>query len=298
MVTQASDLLAIRTALLTPFQAAAASLGAAGVVYQAMPQGKPWSATAAYVRASLALPSRLQLGVEADPLVQQRGTLTLQWMFPRTTGMADIVAAVEGTAALYREKTIDGGITLTGDAQTQRIGVEGDRIRWDVTIGWQTQRVEPSASALSPILGPRLPTTSQALATVRNIWLQRIEQANTIEQWAGLRTFYDDVGPFAAAPALPWCGYWCSTFNSVAQETSGPTDLVLGRAIVQLHTDKSLGSEPADVITQRIIAEHNRIEGGVAIGVADVAGPRVISPAGTLQTTMRVPFRFERLRNP
>jgi hypothetical protein len=286
------DLATTRAALLDLLDGAPAVAGAT-ITYQAAPQPIP-NAAALVIRASVRQPQRTLIGAEAEPLVQQDGVLALEFLFPRPVGMAEIVDRTEDVAALYRAQTLAGGITITGDANVARIGHEAGRIRWDVLVPWRIQSVERAKGDTAPRPGLQLPTTAQAFATVRNLWLTRIEQAAPGESWPGLRTFWDDVGPFAAPPALPWCGYWCSESASGSEEIQG-LDTVRARALVQLHTDKSLGTAGADAITRRIVAEHNLTLGGVSFGIVSVVGERV-TPAGTWQTSMRVPFQFDRLR--
>lgn len=288
------DLVAIRTALLSPFAAAAAGLGAVLVTYQATPQGKPWPAGGAVVRAVVGLPARQSTGGAVERTVQQDGVLTLQWMFPRGTGVADVSLAVEGTAALYRQQTLAGGVELTGDARTSRFGVEGDRIRWDVVIPWRTTNTESPRGDQSPLAG-RLPTTAEALATLRSLWLTRIEQAVAADGWAGLRTFYDDEPTWATPPPLPFAGYWLAETSSGRTETQGGTERVTGRALVQLHTDQSLGEAGPLATVERIVAEHIGVARGVSFGTPLTTG-KAISRAGTYQTNLSIPFAFERLR--
>lgn len=286
------DLVAIRTALLAPFAAAATTLGAAVVTYQAIPQGKPWDAASPAVRAVVSVPSRQVLGAAVDRIVQQDGTLTLQWLFPRGTGMDDVALAVEGTAAIYYQQTLNGGVIVTGDARTVRIGREGDRIRWDVVVPWRAMNVETASGDVTPLRGS-LPTTSEALASVRNLWLSQVEQTGS--GWDGLTTFYDDEPTFVVPPAMPWAGYWLSELVAGSNEVQTPTERVLGRSLVQLHTDPSLGEAVPLAIVERIVAEHCRTVRGVTFSPVQVAS-KAMSRAGTYQTNLRIPFAFERLR--
>lgn len=292
MVATTADLVGTRAALLELIDGSPALNGAV-LTYQAVPQVVP-DATRIVIRASVRLPTRLMIGAEAEPLVQQDGTLALEFLFPRSTSMAEVVDRTEDVAAIYREQTLPGGITITGDATVVRVGPDSGRARWDVVIPWTVQRVEAAAGDTSPRLGLQLPTKAQAFASARNLWLTRLEQAAPAESWPGLRTFWDDVGPFAAPPALPWCGYWIAESASGSSEIGG-VDTVRARALVQLHTDKSLGTAGASRIVDRITAEHNRVLGGVTFELVEPVGERA-SPAGTWQTTLRLPFSFDRLR--
>lgn len=293
------DLVAIRTTLLAPFVAASVSLGAAVVAYQATPQGKPWPTLSHVVRAVLNLPSRTLFAAEVDRRIEQNGSLVLQWLFAKGTGQVTMTTAIEGTVALYRAQTLAGGITLTGDAQSVRVGVEGDRIRWDVTIPWRTQSIETTPADIVPPIDAALinglPTTAEALATARNLWLTRIEQAADAEGWAGLRTFYDDEPTFATPPPLPFAGIWLASVGSGRLENQAGTETVVARALVQVHTDPNLGAAAALDITSRICAEHNRCVRGVTFLPVQTER-QSNSRAGTFQTNLRVPFRFERLR--
>lgn len=291
MVAATGDIVGTRAALLGLLTGPA--LNGAALTFQAVPQPAP-IVTQAIIRAAVRLPSRVTIGAEAEPLVQQDGILALEFLFPRPTGMAEIVDRTEDVAAIYRAQTLSGGITITGDATVVRIGQEAGRIRWDVIIPWRIQRVEAAAGDTSPRLGLQLPTTAQAFASARNLWLTRIEQAVPADSWPGLRTFWDDVGPFASPPALPWCGYWMAESASGSSEIGG-VDSVRARALVQMHTDKALGTAGASAIVDRIIAEHNRVLGGVSFEAVEPIGERV-TPAGTWQTTLRLPFTFDRLR--
>lgn len=291
MVATTQDLVGTRSALL----ALLTGPPVAGTVltYQAVPQPAQ-NATQITIRASVRLPARTIVGAEAEPLVQQDGQLVLEFLFPRPTGMAEIIDRTEDVAAIYRAQTLPGGITITGDASVVRVGHDSGRTRWDVVIPWRIHRVESSAGDTSPRLGLQLPTTAQAFASARNLWLTRVEQAVPAESWSGLRTFWDDVGPFASPPALPWCGYWLAESASGSSEIGG-VDSVRARALVQMHTDKALGTAGASAIVDRITAEHNRVLGGVAFGPVDPIGERATN-AGTWQTTLRVPFAFDRVR--
>lgn len=288
------DLVAIRTALLSPFAAAATGLGASLVTYQATPQGKPWPAAGPVVRAVVGLPARQTTGGAVERTVEQNGVLTLQWLFPRSTGLTPMTTALEGTAALYPQQTLAGGVELTGDARTSRFGVEGDRIRWDVTIPWRTTNTESPRGDQSPLAG-RLPTTAEALATLRSLWLTRIEQAVGADGWAGLRTFYDDEPTWATPPPLPFAGYWLAETASAARDNQGGTEKVTGRVLVQLHTDQSLGEAAPLAAVERIVAEHIGVARGVSFGTPLTTG-KAISRAGTYQTNLSIPFAFERLR--
>lgn len=288
------DLVAIRTALLAPFAEVGPGLGASLITYQATPQGKPWAAGSAVVRAVVGLPARQTIGGAVDPIVQQDGLLTLQWLFPRSTGLTPMTTALEGTAAIYRQQTLAGGVELTGDARTTRVGVENDRIRWDVVVPWRTVNTESARADATPLAGS-LPTTAQALATVRNVWLTRIEQAVPADSWAGLRTFYDDEPTWATPPALPFAGYWLAETASAARDNQGGTEQVTGRVFVQLHTDQSLGEAGPLATVERIVAQHLGTARGVRFGPTLTAGKQ-ITRAGTYQTNLRIPFAFDRLR--
>lgn len=284
-----SDLVAVRSTLMQPFAAAAGDLVGA-ILYQAAPQdllpdGDP------VVRVEMAAPQRLLFGAGGDRVIEHEGSLVLSWLFPPQTGSAAVAAAIETTVAIYREQTLAGGVRIRGDATANRRGVDPTgRIRWDVVVPWSTVESETTFAG-TPTLGA-LPTLSAALATVRSVWLQEIEQPSA--GWSGLRTFYDDVVTLHAPPPTPWCGYWVSPSAFGSDEVQG-VQTVLGRGLVQLHTDPSLGQAPPLAICDRIVSRHNRVVGGVQFGVAQVEAQQV-SPAGTFQTNLRIPFSLQRVR--
>lgn len=64
---------------------------------------------------------------------------------------------------------------------------------------------------------------------------------------------------------------------------------------MQLHTNPRDGVVPTLHVLERILAEHNRLTRQVQLGPVNIEG-QSISPAATLQTNLRIPFSFERLR--
>ncbi len=105
------------------------------VVYAGNPQPATIDADQPYIRFVMGLPSRRLVGSEASRIVQQDGTATLQLMFPRDCGSVVVADLVEAVVAIYRQQTIDGGITLTGDARSARVGTDAaGRLRWDVIV--------------------------------------------------------------------------------------------------------------------------------------------------------------------
>lgn len=289
-----AELEVIRTALLGMLGRSAATAGAT-VIYEAEPQGQPPPATATILRATMLPVTRQLIGHDGEPLIQQDGRMQIQVLFPRGTGTLAQALRLIAIVGRYPAQTVVAsvGVTLTGTADVRRIGQENGRLRWDVTIPWRSMRVETSAADPEPT--ETLQTVEGALEAVRTIWHSRIELAVPGEGWAGLRTYYDDVGPFEVPPPVPWCGVWTEAFGTSSREASGPTETVLGQTMVQLHTDQSLGVAGSLRAVNRIATEANRQFRSVLIGVATVVGSRV-TPAGTWQTTIRIPFRFEKLR--
>lgn len=290
-----AELDVIRTALLGMMGRSAATAGAV-VQYEAEPQGPPPSANATLIRGVMLPVTRQLIGHDGEPLIQQDGRLQLQVLFPRGTGTAAQTLRLLAIVRRFPAQTVVAsvGVTLTGGAEVRRIGQENGRTRWDVTIPWRTMRVETSVSDTERVA--TLQTVEGALEAMRTIWSTRIEDAVPGEGWAGLRTYYDDVGPFDVPPPVPWAGVWTDAFGTSSREASSPTETVLGQVLVQIHTDKSLGTAGATRIVNRIATEHNRQFRSVVVGVATVTGSRV-TPAGTWQTTMRIPFRFDRARD-
>lgn len=298
MVTPSSNLAEIRTTLLQELADASVALGSPIITYQLQPQARPWDPAKAVVLATVATTGRQALGTDAEPMIEQRGNLTMQWRFPRSTGMATVAGIVEQVAALYRAQTLAGGVILDGDARTERVGRSEDdgRTRWDIVVRWRRILQERAAGDGDPLLGLDLPTTAEALATVRNVWLTRIEQAVVADAWGGLLTLWDDEPTLPAVPTLPFCGYWLGALTPSSAEAQSSTETVVGQSYAQLHTDPSLGTATASAVVERIIAEHNRTERGVIFRPVQV-GRQVVTKAGTAQTTLRLPFQFDRLRS-
>lgn len=286
------DLVSIRSALCGLLTTVVDETNAL-VTYQATPHVGGWDAARPVLRVEMRPPVRFVLGAEADWIVQQDGQMVLQWLFPAGTAQAVVQDAIEATAKAYRAQTLDGGLSLPGDCQTARMGHDSGRIRWDVTVPWRVVDVGRTAGDTAP--RTTLPTTAQAFATARGLWAARIEQATPAESWPGLRTFYDDDPTWQRPPALPWAGVWVDASAIGGQEVQSPTVEVLARMLVQVHTDQSLGQAAALAIADRIAAVFAVQIGGVSFLPVQVTRQSQ-SPAGTFQTNLRIPFRFERAR--
>jgi hypothetical protein len=282
-----SDLVAIRSAIIAPFQAVADEIGVGALQFQAAPQ-TTGPADLPIVRVEMVLPQRSLVGAAGDRVVEQSGSLVLSWLFPRSTGMADALAAIEATVAIYSQQTLATGVELTGDATAERRGVDPTgRLRWDVVVPWRTIKTETGFAGATQTA---LPTLASALSAVRSTWLTQVEQPEAGASWPGLRTFYDDVPVLQAPPPLPWCGYWVAPTAFGSQEINSSVQTVLGRGLVQVHAGPL-------AICDRIVTQHNRQVRGVQFGLVQVERQSVTA-AGTFQTNLRVPFQFQRLRVP
>lgn len=300
MVTKSSRLVQIHDALVTAVVPALAPLGADRVLALGDAQELAPAATDRIARVWFIPPRRVQLGAEGWPLIQQTGRLEVEWLFPREDGWNDMRACIEGTKAAMRERTLslpsiaglDGSdLRLHGDATANRELDENGRAVYRVSTEWQTTNQEFAAGELRAQSTPV--TEQEAIRAVRDVWEQRVETADAPESWAGLRTVWD-VMPKTVQP-LPWAAYFVGLLDSFAPEVDGPTQLVIGRALVQLHTNPRDGVVPTLHVLERILAEHNRLTRQVQLGPVNIEG-QSISPAATLQTNLRIPFSFERLR--
>lgn len=225
-----------------------------------------------------------------QPWIEQRGQFAVEWVWPKTAGYREIQAAIEATAAALRDQVFGDGLALTGDISISRLADRGARSVWQLSAAWERIAPEPSAGNVQTV-GP-ITTTQNAVLAVRNIWQNRIEAAEGA--WTGLRTFWDNLP--TSVPILPFAAYWIDGSTVQAVETQAGTTEILGRALVQLHTSPLADAVvPTLQILERICAEHSREVGQVVLGPADLQA-QTRTPVASLQTTIRLPFRFERAR--
>lgn len=290
MVQASSNLVAIRQALVDMVAPHLPGLGAGLILYEGETMDPRLPASTVAARVRFVLPRRSLIGFEGEPLVLQAGGFVVEWLIPAGVGWSDMTDRVEATVALLRERTLPGGVRIHGDAQTTRKGIENGRLVLAVRCDWQTEFHERNAGDTTretALVDPK-----DALLAVRQVWASRIEQPSS--GWDGLATRWDWLPDLATPPMLPWCGYWIDLIDTAARETQGATQSVVGRALVQLHTSPR-GLVPTLLILERIIAEHNRFARSVSIGPVDLEA-HFLGPAATLQTNLRIPFRFERAR--
>jgi hypothetical protein len=291
MVTPSSRLVLIHDTLMAAVVPTLAPLVTAPLQFLADAVELVPPATARIARVYFVPPRRTLLASEGDPLIQQTGRFDVEWLFPREDGWNDIRICLEATKLALRERTLPGDIRLHGDAIANRDQDQQGRTVYHVSTEWETTAQEFSAAELRMQTNPV--TEQEAMRAVRDVWADRVELAIAPESWPGLVTSWD-VMPKTVLP-LPFAAYFIGIVDSFGAEVDGPTQLVIGRALVQLHTKPSDGAVPTLHKLERVLAEHNRLTRQVQIGPVNIEG-QSISPAATLQTNLRIPFSFERLR--
>lgn len=293
MVTPSSNLLLIRQRLAALLEPAVTAAGAQRIVWARDPSGSLLSqANQTVALIAFGLPRRLLIANEGSPMIQQVGTIAVSWRWPTGTSWATTRDAIDTTVAALRERTMDGGLRLSGDARSSRDAVSGG-LAATITADWEIVQREQSAGDALAV--PGLVTAAAAMQAVRQVWETRVQAPSPAEGWAGIPTRWDHLPDLPTAPALPWAGYWIDTIDAFGSETSGAVETVLGRALVQLHSSPDEGDAVLLPRIERILAEHNRHSRQVLIGPADIEA-QVATPAATIQTSLRIPFRFERAR--
>lgn len=240
-------------------------------------------------RIEFGLPSRRQVGHDGAPLIEMTGRFAVEWSFPAMAGVAPTSAIAEATAALWRERVLPDDVWLAGDVQITRPSEESGRTRWRVETSWiATRREIPTGPMIA-----EPPDFAAALLAIRTLWQDQVEQPDVGAGWPGLTTCWDQGPKPMRAPALPWAGYWIAGIESSSVETRG-NQQQRGRVLIQMHAEPR-GIVPTLELIERVIAQHNRTYQQVQIGPVDLLAQQR-SRAATLQTNLRIPFRFERPR--